>query len=705
MSNRLALVQASDVARLRSGARLKLDRWRAILAPLLELPEKGITTALTEAAHVHGLSYETLKAKYYAARRNGLLSLVDRAKAGPGWWNTEKEIGLPDADKDLVRTYCLQNDRSCESAIELLRQDWKLGKVSTSRPIDRFTGFPSGWSAKNLLRCKPSEYELQAARKGRAAATAHRSLVYTTRAGLWVGSHIQIDDKWHDHEVNSFAEMQSGRPLELYSHDLASAYKIAWGFRVRTKRLDDGTWRGLEARMTRLIIAATFYLHGYSPRGTTLVLEHGTANAADWIQDALRDCSGGLVTCSESGMLGAAAHAGQYAGIRRGNPRHKASLESHNNLEHNRLAHLPAQVGKSWQERPEQVTAQLARNAELLAIYPHLPPAIAEALEFELLEQSEFQRIAQTIYDAIADSPEHALEGWEESGNIVPQFHLGPGWVDRDQVRRDRMSEAQYAAFRLMLESGQIPTRIRRMSRREVWRRGNAALVRIPPATACQIIVGKDEHLAPVRTVRDGEIAFRDPEIGPGLHRYAVECRDYTGRRFALSDRAEVQLIVNPFASESAFVRSTKGEYLGEIRRISIPSRADHESVTRRMGEASHTETEALTDVRRLLGVPGGMKRAGQMRRNAATLRKAAAAPRLSETERARVASAEAFMPDRGAAGSPDFPATPQAQETPAVSSGEGFESAPWDLSQNPDTGSVVDAGAFLTEHDEQYTH
>ena len=66
-------------------------------------------------------------------------------------------------------------------------------------------------------------------------------------------------------------------------------------------------------------------------------------------------------------MTGAKAHAGQYPGLSRGNFRHKASLESSNNLTHNVFASLPGQTGKDVEHRPEQLDGMLRHNNALLA--------------------------------------------------------------------------------------------------------------------------------------------------------------------------------------------------------------------------------------------------------------------------------------------------------------------------------------------------
>jgi hypothetical protein len=137
------------------------------------------------------------------------------------------------------------------------------------------------------------------------------------------------DDVWHDHFVNSFAENQAGRPLELFSHDYFSARKVRYGIRVRTEG-DNGKMQGLTAQMMRMIVAATYYLDGYSPRGTINVAEHGTAAFSEDMERILYDTTGGLVTVTRSGLLGDPSHSGQYNGRRIGKHRSASPADNKN---------------------------------------------------------------------------------------------------------------------------------------------------------------------------------------------------------------------------------------------------------------------------------------------------------------------------------------------------------------------------------------
>jgi hypothetical protein len=68
---------------------------------------------------------------------------------------------------------------------------------------------------------------------------------------------------------------------------------------------------------------------GYSPRGTMLMLEHGTAALREDVERILYDASGGLIRCDRQPIEGKQQALTQYwGGTEGGNFRAKASLES-----------------------------------------------------------------------------------------------------------------------------------------------------------------------------------------------------------------------------------------------------------------------------------------------------------------------------------------------------------------------------------------
>lgn len=544
---------ASDLSQLPDRARTDLFFWQRHLAPLLAR-DKVPQAMLKELAASIGRTYSVVKAKYYAVRNaNGNWSvLIDSRLLGPQAWNTRNLVGISEADKSLIRRYCENNQRGNEAAIRELLRDWRNGKVTTSAPLDPRTGYPSGWSLRNLSRYAPTKFELKATRIGRSAAASERQLVYTTRAGLWVGSHYLFDDMWHDHFVNHLDQRKSGRPLEFHGLDLYSANKFAWGMRVRTENEATGKMEHLKEADMRFLLAMVLGNFGYSERGTWLVVERGTAAVSEELEALLYDETRGLIQVSRNGMDGAAAHSGQYAGRAKGNFRFKAALESLGNLIHNEMAALPGQVGKDVDHRPEQMHGLLKYNDALLAALSQLSPERAAMLQWPLLTLQQFRVIAAEIYARINARTDHDLEGWD--------MHYVP----------DR----------------QIPGKMRRLSPSEVYRAGARELIQLSPR-AVAMILGLDNRVE--RTTRRGIFEFSDGEISGDVLRY--EARH-------LPEGEKFSTVLNPYQPGSLWCFDAKGRFVAECPRITAPSRGDIEAVQQAMGKARAIETERLQPLR-----------------------------------------------------------------------------------------------------------
>ena len=181
------------------------------------------------------------------------------------------------------------------------------------------------------------------------------------------------------------------------------------------------------------------------------------------LDKALYEMSGGLITVERSGMEGAAAHAGQYPGLPRGNFRMKASLESSNNLDHNVFAMIPGQTGKDVAHRPEQLNGMLDHNRDLLLASRFLSPESAKMLDYPILSDLEYHALAHELYGNIDEDTDHELDDWEECGHVVTELEIAPGhWMPQSEVLK---SPEAAALVRQLLEAGRMNSRPRKMSR------------------------------------------------------------------------------------------------------------------------------------------------------------------------------------------------------------------------------------------------
>jgi hypothetical protein len=551
----LEKVSFEALAHLPKELRDEIMEWHKALLPIAA--EKGKRLLhLSLIASRFNVSPKTAIKKFYRFKQYGIAGLIDRRAAGPNYWNVEEKIGLSIGDRETLKTFCEQNQRGNKAAIREMRRQWQRGTVTTDAPLDAATGFPRGWSEGNLARYAPSEIELAAARQGRSGTDAHRSLVYTTRRELYVGQYYLFDDIWHDHYCNLLATRQTGRPLEFHGLDLASAYKMCWGMRLRREVADEkngGTkMESLKVEDFRFLLASFLCTHGYNPRGTTLVVEHATTAIDERVEQMLALASCGAIKVERGGMVGAAVHAGQYAGRAKGNFRIKAALESLGNLIHNEFAALPGQTGKDRQHAPEQLHGLLKHNDALLWALSQITPERAQWLQWDLCTLQQFQLIAQEVYARINARTNHNLEGWDE--RYVPDRYTG---------------------------------RMRRMSPAEVWTPGARHLRPIGPETAAMII-GKDGGKE--RPVRKGEIEVMSSELSGDPLRFDAH---------HLPPRATYLCVLNPFDTKRLTLFDSKGGYVTTLNRIDVPSRDDMEALQRSTGRAEKALNEVLLPMRR----------------------------------------------------------------------------------------------------------
>lgn len=525
--------------------------WQAALIPLLDRKQKrGLHLELI--AKKFGVKPKTARKKFDRFKAAGLAGLVDRRAAGSAFWNTDEKIGISVRDQETLRTYCEAFQRNNEAAIREMRRAWKAGEILSDAQLDVETGYPRGWSERNLARYAPDELELAAARQGLSATDQYRSLTYTTRRNLYVGQYYLFDDIWHDHHCNLLSTQQCGRPLEFHGLDLASAYKMCWGMRLRRAR-EDGTMESLKVEDFRFLLASFLFSTGYNPRGTTLVVEHATTAIDDHTEQLLALASNGAIKVERGGMKGAAAHAGQYAGRAKGNFRIKGALESLGNLIHNEFAALPGQTGKDRQHCPEQLHGLLKHNDALLWAMSQMPAERLQWIQWDICTLQQFQIFAAEVYARINARTKHGLEGWDE--RYVP---------DRER-----------------------PGKMRRMSPAEVWRPGSRELKPISAQFAAMIM---GTHGGEERSVTSGEIRIRSAEISGDPLRFEAH---------QLAPRGKYLCVLNPFDTSRLNVFDAKKRYVTTLKRIDVPDRFDVEAITRSVGRAEKALNERLLPMRR----------------------------------------------------------------------------------------------------------
>jgi hypothetical protein len=229
--------EQDEFARLTSRQRREVNHWLVVLKRLWPGESRA------KAAARLGISEPTLYRKLAAFKAKGWCGLV------PDWKNPAG--GPPQAFVDWWRNFAESNQRATAPAIRAVHRMWRHRE-----PIPGYEGWPNlplGLSKSTLQRLKSPRVKLKSFRIGKAAVAGLLPQTFSTRVGLWVGSHIQLDDMMGDFFVNVLEKKQAVRPLFLHALDCFSGNVPE---RPRPKNFRKEKQDGLLERDTRLLVAA-----------------------------------------------------------------------------------------------------------------------------------------------------------------------------------------------------------------------------------------------------------------------------------------------------------------------------------------------------------------------------------------------------------------------------------------------------------------
>ena len=633
-----------------------LETFRAAAAA--PRPRAALAAAAERNGHKPGWSLKSLERKYSALRNAGdWRALVNRAKTvGEG-----KSEWITPAVEEAWRGCCDNHPRSMKSAyIELCAMykagqkigdvDWRI--VWQALPHLRSTPMPAacppgmplppGWSYWNMMRHKPRRIETVAARLGPHAARKFSARVHTTRENLLPGQQYEFDDMWHNTKVVCRGYPKAVRPLELACIDIASANKVAFLLKPRMED-ETGKRQNITEADMRFLVAHVLCNIGYHKDGCLLLVEGGTAAIRERMQKVLSELSGGLITVSTSGV-DRQIPLGKWGYDTKGNPDHKAHIESWHNLAQNRLDALPGYTGSNARlDKPEDHDALCKVVDKMLAAACTLPPELAERMRFPVLDWSTFCDVVHEVYDQIAWSSDHTLEGWHARTERQWRVHPADLWH----------GEAEFLALPQDVQDRLAPlvaipgnTQVARKSRARVWQDGQRDLVRLPD-WAVTMICGDDLAQArPCPAVAEVVFVDQDIESGrPQVYRLST-CVGPDGQRVQLKEGETYLWTVNPFDPRRVFVKDTWGRYIGRCDRVDTVDRADLDSVGREIGKARRELAEAIAPVARR-GAKKARAMIADMRTNAALLREGGQAEAL-RIEAERSVSAERRAATRG---------------------------------------------------------
>jgi hypothetical protein len=602
-----------DFSKLPDSLKNEVSLWTKIIGEIDSAKSKS--RAFTEIAKRYpgskSLSSANIRTKYYAFQRDGWQALVNKSKLPR---NNPVAPNVPGGQpalfveywKGLQESYQRNSRAAYRELIRRYRNGDQIPGIGNWRNVwmDSVGGrppekcpmnppLPQGWGERNLMRYRPTKFELTAARIGRSAAAEFRPLVYTTRVGMAAGQVYVFDDVWHDNKVNYLGvNRQAMRPLEFSCLDLFSGCQVAFGAQPMTEDEATGKRETLRESEMRFLLCHVLCNLGYHPQGCCLHVEHGTAAIREDLADLLFNWTGGAVTVARGGIHGAAAHDGFFTGRGKGNSRFKAALESHHNLKHNELAALPGQVGRDRDHSPEELHGRDQYNNTLIKAMSQLPAHRAEQIITPFMDFPVWKQAVAELYERINWRTEHDLEGWQEAGLTTSEYRLSAGsdWVptrnllDLPPDRRD--------AVMAVIEHEPGAIRTRKLSPMEVWLTGRTNLVTLPPHYVPMILGHRNAKM--LRVQDDHTITFQDRRIGPGIHRYLAQVETEHGELRMLQPGASFAIYATPFDASAVFVASEDNSFIGVARRMQTACKTDTDAIHRQIGKSMAMEKELL---------------------------------------------------------------------------------------------------------------
>lgn len=605
---------AWEFQEIRAAAKDKARRLHQVAERVASAPKNRRTSTYQECAAELGVSFNTLYKPISEFLKSGdWRHLIDRTLAGSRFWISSNQTSLPADFLTFWHGLVEDNQRAAKPAYNVLMdrlRRWRAGDSTAALP-----GFvvppanaphcrhPRKMSYRDLLRATPSDIEATAARNGRAAAMKLLPQIFTTRKGGWCCMEYQFDDMWHDFEV--IHNMQLCRLLEFNAIEYYSGYIFNPGLKPRFKA-EDGKNKTLTERDFRLWAVHFLATVGWSPRGTTLQGERGTA-AFRALAPKLIHWSNGLLKIPLPGMSGDAAMIGGWRERAKGNPNAKALKEGMGKIIHNRLASLPGQIGMNPQDKPSASFGRDKEALQLIALQQH----VAQPLHMTHLtfEQAALEVVRE--YMSINRRTDHEMEGWIEEQLYTQEYCADPQqdiWIDVG-----KLPDVQRQALAIIASANPDSLRPRKLSASEVLTPHLPHNIRLSPEAEADCLY---EDARRTKEVIAGHISFEDKDIGPGTFRYIAEYQDRCGFRRAMPNDSEVQIVVNSFNPDRGFLFTPKGSYLGMVPRDFSVQRADRDAIHRRIGEKERRYKDAMLAA----NVRHGLQRESQLTDNARIL-------------------------------------------------------------------------------------
>jgi len=566
-----------------------VEKWLRLLGPIVdEVKVMGspITVAIKRHAMKAGIAWQTVYKKLTRFERYGVRGLINQQTTP-----LDRNLGLPQAFRVYWQGLMLSHQRDttgkqAHRQLVTLWKAWRAGDDTKAIPgydtcpeAETYTQLPHGWSLQNLMKHAPTKFARKLARKGPAAVKDFLPLIRTTRVGLDFMELIEFDDQWHDVYINMLGVNRAAtRPLSFNALDVFTACDFARGYKPII--VDDATGKRSMLKEQDFFWFVLHILTEYGWRmddkGSTFIVEHGTANMNATLKASIQMATQGRVNFSSGGIYGAPLMAGlQFGGQARGNFKFKGHRESWFNLFRNYSAALPAPTGLSPEAAPEESYGLLRYNDKMLKLREHLSPERQALLKLPILPWEKYTQLADQIAEIINLREDHELEGWEKLGFTINEARL-PGvadqWFSLTQLA-DMGGEMEAMARGLMKQPGY--SRLRKLSPREVFNsmRQQAPLRRLSPQLWHMVIPA--EYAIATQVTSQHTLRVKRDEFGPETLEWWCPPMNSAGRQVILHAGEKVLLYVNPYALTTALVCDLKGAPIGTVNMPGKPARND----------------------------------------------------------------------------------------------------------------------------------
>ena len=522
--------------------------------------------------------------------RHGFRGLVDGRRASGA-----ARAAMPDITRQWIKDQILRMQRR-DAVAEVHRTviaQWNLWRRTgdpqwaipgfATPPADAGKGQPAGFSVENFRRCQPTNYQKTLAAQGTIAAYRSLPSILSTCIGTQYLEYIFTDDEKPDVNVRVLGFDRPMVPLCFHALDRLTRYPFRPHVRLR--------WYDTDAKMHKHLTQKeyVFYLiyllcnEGYrtDSAGTTIIQEHGTANA--WsnqdlatpdghhsFQDALSALTGGSVRMDSSGLFNKPAFSEMIYGPQSsGNPRFKAPIESSFHLWRVYSQHLIGQTGLSAAMMPEENYGITKYEKQILKIAADLPPAIREALQSNFLTGIEFASVAERIREALANRDDHKFEGWYECGFVEPVWRWAEEPAGVWHSRSELANLPQHLREHALHQQKQDPL----LSTILPWSPAVARASRLHDPAIAKLNFADAVHLIPTTwlkpvTVRDRHQIHLTEDLLPGEELiYLPELTTPRGRTEFLQPGDELMVLLNPLMPETVLVYDRSFQFIGTITR------------------------------------------------------------------------------------------------------------------------------------------